>query len=158
MPAEVTGAERHTLRSPWLVFGWLVGLLVLLPAVSGFSVAEDLGSAVFVGVIMGVPGLWVSLRVPFMRVTLSSGSIVYHGFWRNRTISRDSVAGVSVEPADGTIGTAFAPSLTLRDGSVVELTLLAGYGSAPGVDGSRVGRQARLVEAYLAAPSRDRTA
>lgn len=147
-------AERggRTLRSPWLAFGWLIGLVVLLPAISGFSVAEDIGSAVFVGVIMGAPGLWVVVRVPFMRVTLSERGIVYHGFWRNRFLARDSVATVTVEPTGGFLGSTFAPTLTLRDGDSFELTALSGYTTASRSGKSRMGRQARLIEAHLDTP------
>lgn len=144
---EATRRHRRALRSPWLAFSWFLGLVALLPAVSGFFVAEDVASAVFVGVIMGLPGLWVVLRVPFMRVTLSPRGIVYHGLWRNRTIARDTVAKVSVEPSEGGVGSAVVPVVLLKGGQSVELTFLSGYTAS--IANSRVSRQARLIDGHL---------
>ncbi|HET9658530.1 MAG TPA: hypothetical protein VFP72_24470 [Kineosporiaceae bacterium] len=142
--------RREVLRSPvWLVWGWLLGAGAVLVSLSGFAFG-DLSSALFGGVLMGLPGAWVVARLPFVRVVLTTEGLVNHGVFRNRRMAWSEVDRVTVSVVSGgQLFTSYAPVLVLNGGREWALMQLAGYSTAKRVQASRVGRQAARIEAQV---------
>jgi hypothetical protein len=94
---------------------------------------------------MLLPGMWVALRIPFLRVTCSSRGLTNHGLFRTRTFSRDTLLRVDVGELDSMVATAYAPDLVLKgDSKPFMLTQLASYGT------KRVAHQKAAIERWLA--------
>ena len=141
-----------SLRSPvWLTVCWLIGCACLLTAVATISTGSA-GEAIFVTLLMGVPGAWVVGRVPLMRVRLTDAGLQNHGLFRTRRAAWADISGVEVEPVNGgdLPWQSFAPVLHLDDGQEWPLMQLAGYSSESRVRSSRVGRQTEQIRHYLA--------
>lgn len=152
---SVTSKET-SLRSPfWMAISWLLGLTALLIGVSGMGVGS-VGEIVFLGLLAGVPGGWVTIRVPMMRVTLSSTGLTNHGMFRNQTFAWADIQRVRVEEVDDKIiAIVYAPVFDLRtnpDGhALMQLAgySLPGYSTKEGGVNFRVTRQAKLIEQRL---------
>lgn len=137
-----------TLRSPWLIFGWLVALLGML---LGFLVAteQDPVAVVLGGGIAAVSACAV-VRVPFMRVTAAGTGLTNHGLFRKRRVLREDVLGVALEQTDDkSVGQVYAPVLRLRGDGEVVLVQLSGYSTSKRVGHSRVGRQTERLRHAL---------
>lgn len=149
----MTATRRTSLRSPfWMALCWLLGLIALITGFGGIGIGS-VGDIVFTGLLMGVPGAWVTFRVPLMRVTLTDTGLTNHGLFRNQTFVAVDIQRVQVVEVDSkVVATAYAPVLDLRgnpDGQA--LMQLAGYSTKKRVGRSRMTRQARLIEQWLSA-------
>ena len=149
----MTATRRTSLRSPfWMALCWLLGLISLITGFGGIGIGS-VGDIVFTGLLMGVPGAWVTFRVPLMRVTLTDTGLTNHGLFRNQTFVAVDIQRVQVVEVDSkVVATAYAPVLDLRgnpDGQA--LMQLAGYSTKKRVGRSRMTRQARLIEQWLSA-------
>jgi len=147
--------DHKTLRSPWMVFSWLLGFVALFTGASTVAIAAsegDWATAATGGILMGLPGAWVTFRVPFMRVALTASGLTTHGLFRNQTLEWADILSVEViEVDDHVVSTTYAPTLELRgqdDGRT--LTQLAGYTTTNRVGRSRMARQASLIEDRVA--------
>lgn len=131
---------------------WLLGLIALFTGFAGVG-TDSVGDIAFVLMLMGVPGAWVTFRVPMMRVTLTDTGLTNHGLFRNQTFAAADIQRVKVEEVDDkVVATAYAPVLDLRtnpDGHV--LMQLAGYSTKKRIGRSRMTRQAQLIEQWLSA-------
>ncbi len=87
-----------TLRSPWLIFGWL---LALLGTLLGLVVATEQDPvAVVLGGVIAAVSACVLVRLPFMRVTAAATGLTIHGLFRKRRVGREHVLGVALEQTD----------------------------------------------------------
>jgi Bacterial PH domain len=143
--------DRKTLRSPWMVVSWLLGFVVLFTGAATAAIGPSEGDwvgAAMGGILMFLPGAWVTFRVPFMRVALTASGLTNHGLFRNQTLAWADILSVEVADVDDKIlATTYAPSLELRgqdDGRT--LMQLAGYTTTKRVGRSRMTRQASLIE------------
>lgn len=108
---------------------WAVGLLLLTIGLSMFLSAPPTPSAsdVAVGLMIGLPGLWLALRVPFMRVACRAGGVVHHGLYRTLRYGGADVESVELATVDGYFSDAYAAELRLRGRPAHRLTMLARY-------------------------------
>jgi len=149
----MTESKRTSLRSSfWMALCWLLGFVALFTGFAGVGI-DSVGDIVFTGLLMGVPGAWVTFRVPLMRVTLTDTGLTNHGLFRNQTFAAADIQRVKMEEVDDkVVATAYAPVLDLRanpDGHA--LMQLAGYSTKKRVGRSRMARQAGLIEQWLSA-------
>lgn len=143
-----TTAQTTSLRATWwMAFAWLVGLMVLLTGVCTVTIDASMQDMVFGGLLMGVPGAWVTFRVPLMRVTLTTAGLTDHGLFRNRTFAWADVERVHVEQVnDYRVATAYAPVLDLSTHADSHaLMQLAGYSTKKRVTRARVTHQSNLI-------------
>ena len=140
--------ESRTLRSPWHAVVWTLGAFIAMAGATVVAQPLSPGSLSFVITValgMFVPGLWVALRVPFMRVTCDSAGLVYHGLFRKRHFRWEEIERVDVGELGNAIGSSFAPELVRTDDAEpFMLTHLASYGT------KRVTRQIEEVERWRA--------
>jgi hypothetical protein len=129
-----------TLRSPWLLCGWLLGLGGVLVGLATASSGDPVG--LLLGVAVAAGSGWVVVRVPFMRVQATAAGLTNHGLFRRRHVSGEKVLSIEFEQTDDkVVGQVYAPVVRLRDGGEVLLTQLSGYSTSKRVAHGRVGRQ-----------------
>lgn len=147
MSGSMAGGSQ-ALRSPWHAFVWALGAFIAMTGAVVVAQPLSPGSLSFVITValgMLIPGLWVALRVPFMRVTCDAEGLVYHGLFRNRHFRWEEIERIEVGEFGNAIGSSFAPELVRTDGAEpVMLTHLASYGT------KRVARQIAEIERWRA--------
>jgi hypothetical protein len=148
--ADVVPKGRASLRSPWLILGWLAGLLALLTGLATVLVDPgDWQTALVGGLLLLLPGAWAVLRVPLMRVQLGSDGLKVRGFFRTRSTPWESVESITLEEIDDKIvATAFAPVVHRVGMPEQVLMQLAGYTTEGRAASSRMGRQTALIASY----------
>lgn len=136
-----------TLRSPWLAIGWLTGLLAFLTGLATvLYAAADWQTALFGALLLLLPGGWVVVRVPFMRVRLGSEALTVHGLFRAITTPWESIEHVTLEQIDDkVVGAVYAPVLHRGEMPELVLTQLAGYTTEGRAGSSRMARQAATI-------------
>lgn len=141
-------SDRVTLRSPWLIVGWLLALLGIL---LGLVIATEPDPvALVLGGVIAAVGACVLVRVPFMRVTVRASGLTVHGLLGKRRVPREDVLAVALEQTDDKVlGQVYAPVLRLRGDAEVVLAQLSGYSTSRRVGRSRVGRQTERLCHFL---------
>lgn len=141
-------SDRVTLRSPWLIVGWLLALLGIL---LGLVIATEPDPvALVLGGVIAAVGACVLVRVPFMRVTVRASGLTVHGLLGKRRVPREDVVAVALEQTDDkVVGQVYAPVLRLRGDVEVVLAQLSGYSTSRRVGRSRVGRQTERLRHFL---------
>ncbi|MGY4644216.1 hypothetical protein [Cellulomonas sp. URHB0016] len=110
---------------------------------------ESADTTIAVGCVLLAGGLFLTVRIPMMRVTLTTDSVAIHGLVKTRRISWDDIADVTMADTAGIVLTARAPALTLEDGEQVVLSHLAGYTTPAREPRSRMARQLDVLRTRL---------
>ncbi|NTW41975.1 MAG: hypothetical protein HGA44_19200 [Cellulomonadaceae bacterium] len=96
---------------------------------------------------MAVPGTFLALRAPFVRLVANSEGFTYHGWFRRVERPWTDVACVELDLLDDrVVAAALVPVAVLDDGSRVRFDALAGCATEARAGGSRMARQAERLE------------
>ena len=140
---------RASLRSPWLILGWLAGLLAFLTGLATVLVGPGDWQTALMGGLMLLPGGWVVLRVPFMRVQLGSDGLRVRGLLGTKSTAWESIESVTLEEIDDKIvAMAFAPVVHRVGLPEQVLMQLAGYTTEGRATSSRMARQTALIASF----------
>lgn len=143
-------ATNTVLRTKWIAFGTV--LLAFSSLVTfGMAFVPDNSAAFTTGALIVAAGLAVlALRAAFSRVVLTSTNLEIHGPLRFRQYDRTQVLEFEVDAVDEKLtAPVWAPIVHFRDGTTVELHLLAGYSLSSSRPNRRVLRQHEMLAAWL---------
>lgn len=138
-----------TFRNPWLCVHFLIGVMALVIAV-GVIVELSIAADPFSVLLAGIPGIWLTLRIPFCRTVLSSEGVAYHGVFATRKAGWGDVAEIGKGFSGGTLAASSFPVLTLTSGKEIELLMLAGYGESNRRVARVVGAMGEFLSGYRA--------
>lgn len=152
--AAVLSESRKSvsLRGPWPWAGVLIGLPLVLTSAAVIWTGEPLDAVLVTSMFMGVPGLALCLRAPFMRVVVSASGVTYHGFFRNQHYAKSVMDSALVVEVGSTLGSAYAPGVLLRSGDIVTLGCLAGYSTPNAISRSRMRKQSVEIAEFCGLP------
>ncbi|WP_456985435.1 hypothetical protein [Kitasatospora sp. cg17-2] len=147
------GAVR-TFRNPWLCVHFLIGFMALVIAVAVMVELSVLADP-FSVLLTGIPGIWLTLRIPFCRTVLSSEGVAYHGLFATRRAGWGEVAVIGKGFSGGTLAVSSFPVLTLTGGKEIELLTLAGYGESNRRVARVVGAMGEFLSGHRAGPGEE---
>ncbi len=128
-------SEKQKISSPWLVFHFGAGVLLVFVAIAILLTASRIDDLIPI-IIFGLPGAWLVFRVPVCGVYIDSSGVVYKGLLvRSRAASWAEVRGVSKGVVGGELAPSYFPVIELDSEKTIELMVIAGYG----VDNERIG-------------------
>ncbi|MEU1289529.1 hypothetical protein [Kitasatospora sp. NPDC005856] len=130
-------------RNPWSVAYLLIGLVLLLTAVAGvaeFTRVDDLIPIL----LMGVPGLVLTVRAPMFGVSFGDAGLKYSGLLKSRSYTWSEIQEVRPAVVTGTVFSSDVPELLLASDEIDQLPMLAGYGA-----GNRPNRRVEQLVADL---------
>ncbi|NNH09176.1 hypothetical protein [Cellulomonas fimi] len=119
-------------------------------AASSLDPGAELSTILVTTALMGLPGLYLLLRCPFVRVVVDHVGVHYYGYVSQRHRLWSQIEATRVVTAGGMIAESYVPSLVLTGRDDEEpLTALAGYTTDDRLEKSRMGRQERVIAKRL---------
>ncbi|SDT40359.1 hypothetical protein SAMN05216371_2172 [Streptomyces sp. TLI_053] len=128
-----------------MVIYTLIGAILALTGIATVFETDPL-SAVFYGVCVASPGLWVLVKAPFSRVVSTREGVVYYGMGRPFRASWGEVESIELDVINGAVFHSFCPGVKLTSGRKVAFQNLAGFGRS----NRRVSRAVAHMEGALA--------
>lgn len=114
---------------------------------------QTLDTILVMGIVVGIPSLYLTLRCPFVRVVVDDVGVHYHGYFGRRRWPWYMILGTRVVEVAAMVGSAYAPALVLvgQPDEPEPLDTLSGYSTGSRLGWSRMARQERTIAEWLSA-------